>query len=85
MSSRPKRRAVDETAKRAKRARGETDLQWGLRWREGGRPSASGLAPVLVLDSPTLPGRDKIAGFDIDWTVIATYSGRKFATGEKNE
>jgi hypothetical protein len=36
------------------------------------------------LTSETLSGSDKIAGFDIDFTVIKTASGRRFATGESN-
>lgn len=40
-----------------------------------------GTCPLLFLSSDTLPGRKKAAGFDIDFTVIKTASGRKFATG----
>jgi hypothetical protein len=79
-SSRPKRKAVDDTEQRAKKARGETDLDEGLCWSNEGRP-IKGVCPLMLLSSQTLEGRSKIAGFDIDFTVIKTASGRKFATG----
>lgn len=78
---RPKRKAVEAAAVAAKKARGETDLEWGLSWGQVGKP-AQGLHPVLLLDSDTCPPVSKAAGFDIDFTVISTKSGRKFATGD---
>ncbi|KAK7484043.1 hypothetical protein BaRGS_00024655 [Batillaria attramentaria] len=81
--SRPKRKAVDNTAQRAKKARGETDLADGLRWTAEGKP-VKGVCPLLVLSSDTLEGRSKVAGFDIDFTVIQTASGRKFAVGSND-
>lgn len=81
MSGRPKRKAVDATAQRAKRARGETGLSNGLRWTAEGKPLKGACSPLLVLTSDDLEGRSKVAGFDIDFTVIRTASGRKFATG----
>ena len=80
-SSRPKRQAVDNTAARAKKDRGETDLAEGLCWTAEGKP-LKGVCPLLVLSSSQVEGREKVAGFDIDFTVIKTASGRKFATGE---
>ena len=80
----PKRKAVANTEKAAKRARGETDLSDGLSWGEAG-PATRGVRPLLHLTSDTLEGRDKVAGFDIDWTVIKTKSGRKFASGETDD
>ena len=80
MSRRPKRKAVDNTAQRAKKARGETDLPDGLRWSAEGKP-LKGVCPMLVLSSDDLEGRSKVAGFDIDFTIIKTASGRKFAVG----
>lgn len=82
---RPKRKAVDDTMQAAKRARGETDLKWDLKWSEAGPNLSNGPRPLLVLDSDTLPGVSKVAGFDIDWTVIRTASGRKFATGRHGD
>ncbi|KAK6179358.1 hypothetical protein SNE40_011740 [Patella caerulea] len=86
MSSRSeklKRKAVDDTKTKAKKARGETELGDGLRWIQHGK-EVKGACPVIALTSDTLPGRDKIAGFDIDFTIIRTQSGRKFATGAKD-
>ena len=82
MSGRPKRKAVDNTAQRAKKARGETDLADGLRWSAEGSP-LKGVCPLILLSSPDLEGRSNVAGFDIDFTVIKTASGRKFATGRR--
>lgn len=79
--SRPKRKAVVDTAKRVKKARGETDLGWGLNWSSAGTMQ-KGMCPLLVLTSSELEGREKVASFDIDFTVIKTKSGRKFATGK---
>ncbi|PVD23837.1 hypothetical protein C0Q70_17111 [Pomacea canaliculata] len=81
--SRPKRKAVVDTAKRVKKARGETDLGWGLNWSSAGTMH-KGMCPLLVLTSSELEGREKVASFDIDFTVIKTKSGRKFATGEND-
>ena len=78
----PKRKAVEKTAQKAKKARGETDLKWDLEWTTEGKPDKNGIEPVIALRSDTLDGCTKIAGFDIDWTVIRTASGRKFATGK---
>ena len=81
MSNRMKRKAVTDADQRAKRARGETDLGHGLRWTSEG--TEQGTCPQLMcLTSDDLEGRPKIAGFDIDFTVIKTASGRKFAVGK---
>lgn len=75
-----KRKAADEGALKAKRARGETDLCDGLKWSQEGEVMR-GVCPLLKLTSDTLPGSKKVLGFDIDFTVIKTASGRTFATG----
>lgn len=79
--SRPKRKAAAESHIKAKRAKGETDLEGDLRWQQYG-DVMKGHCPLLKLTSESLPGRNKVAGFDIDFTVIKTASGRKFATGK---
>lgn len=75
-----KRKAAEEAGKKAKRARGETDVSDNLKWEYVG-DVVKNVCPLLLLGSSTLPGRTKAAGFDIDFTVIKTASGRKFATG----
>lgn len=77
-----KRKAAMEAATKAKRARGETDLSDGLRWSHHGEVS-KGVCPLMVLTSPSLLGSEKVVGFDIDFTVIKTASGKKFAQGNK--
>ncbi|KAH9496840.1 hypothetical protein Btru_010407 [Bulinus truncatus] len=39
---------------------------------------------MIALTSDTLGGKSKAVGFDVDFTVIRTASGRKFATGPKD-
>lgn len=78
--SRPKRKAAMDSEVKAKRAKGETDLEGDLKWHQYG-DVMKGVCPLLKLTSDTLPGCDKVAGFDIDFTVIRTASGRRFATG----
>ncbi|CAL1540072.1 unnamed protein product [Lymnaea stagnalis] len=89
MSGRPKRKAVTDTEVRAKKLRGETDLTDGLRWvniadNYNGRSGGDEDSPVIALISATLEGSSKVAGFDIDFTVIKTASGRTFATGSND-
>ncbi|XP_005096369.1 bifunctional polynucleotide phosphatase/kinase [Aplysia californica] len=84
---RPKRKAVTDTETKAKKARGETELGDGLVWRDigdGKGIGVSGACPLMALISDCLEGRTKIAGFDIDFTVIKTASGRKFAIGSND-
>ncbi|XP_059140398.1 bifunctional polynucleotide phosphatase/kinase-like [Physella acuta] len=84
MSSRPKRKAVTDSEVKAKKLRGETDLCDGLHWSNVGTDS-KGVCPLLItLTSDSLEGRSKVASFDIDFTIIKTASGRKFATGPKD-
>ena len=75
-----KRKAAEEGEVKAKRARGETDLCDNLKWEYVG-DVVKNVCPLLLLGSSTLKGQTKAAGFDIDFTVIKTASGRKFATG----
>lgn len=76
-----KRKAAEQAVINAKRAKGETDLSDNLKWEYHG-DVVKNVCPLLTLSSTTLSGRSKAAGFDIDFTVIKTASGRKFATGE---
>ena len=75
-----KRKATEAAELKAKRARGETDLSDNLKWEHVGEV-IKGVSPLFVLSSASLSGREKAAGFDIDFTVIKTASGRKFAAG----
>ena len=77
-----KRKAVADSEIKAKRARGETDLKGDLQWSyHGDAKTAPYIQPLLKLTSSSLPGVEKAVGFDIDFTLIETKSGRKFATG----
>lgn len=76
-----KRKAAEQADIKAKRAKGETDLSDNLKWDYHG-DVVKNVCPLLTLTSSTLPGCQKAVGFDIDFTVIKTASGRKFASGE---
>ena len=78
----PKRkseRVSSADAKKQKKSH-RFDLSWSTHGDAGAR--APYIAPVLLLTSDTVDFRRKVAGFDIDSTLIATQSGRKFATGQ---
>uniref|UniRef100_A0A0B7APD7 PNK FHA domain-containing protein n=2 Tax=Arion vulgaris TaxID=1028688 RepID=A0A0B7APD7_9EUPU len=81
MTGRTKRKAATDDAAevKAKKVRGETGIGHGLKWSNVGGSDAN--CSLIVLSSDTLGGVSKVAGFDIDFTVIKTASGRKFATG----
>lgn len=86
MSSRQrnlKRKAATTAETKAKRAKGETDLIDNLKWSMHGEV-IKGACPLIALSSDTLPGCNKVVGFDIDFTVVKPASGRKFATGNFN-
>lgn len=55
-------------------------LKFDLEWSEHGDPTGKNVRPLIYLCSKTLPGKTKIAAFDIDNTIIVTKSGKKFAT-----
>ncbi|XP_071953496.1 uncharacterized protein F21D5.5-like [Antedon mediterranea] len=53
-------------------------------WTDLGQPSDKGLTPVLMYNGPGISGSSKIAGFDLDYTLIRPKSGRKWPTGPKD-
>lgn len=73
-------RRIEENNKKA----AENALKFGLEWSSFGKNEANGkVEPLLRLISSTEPGCTKVAGFDIDNTLIVTKSGRNFATSMK--
>lgn len=68
----------DVAAKKAKRD--ESHLKFDLEWKEEGSLKP-GIPNMIYLDGPDATHSSKIAGFDIDWTIIKTRSGKKFPTG----
>ena len=73
------RSAAASEAKKAKLAE-EEELAGTGSWESVGTAS-KGLCPVLIRKDTALKGSKAVAGFDIDWTIIATKSGRQFPTG----
>ena len=81
----PKRKSARVSDKEEKKAKEDVMTKEGLEWKMVGDASrAPYIAPLLALHSSKLEGRTKVVGFDIDFTLICTKSGRKFATGSYN-
>lgn len=70
------------TAKRPKVV--STNLDFNLEWKEEGELKSSGISSLIYLDGADSNPSTKIAGFDIDSTIIRTKSGKKFATGRSD-
>ena len=69
--------------KRSRVANSNTDgnkLKYDLKWGEYGESTCDDakLRPLFYLYSSNLNGCTKIAGFDIDMTIIKTKSGKTF-------
>lgn len=84
MTMPPKRKSdrIPEVA--AKKAKQDmSTLDYNLEWKEEGELKP-GLPDLIYLDGPDAKPSTKIAGFDIDSTIIVTKSGKKFATGRSD-
>lgn len=68
--------AGEKPSKVAKKEEGKFKVNWMHHGDE-----AKGLKPLMYLDGEDILPSAKIAGFDLDYTLIATQSGKAFPTG----
>ena len=78
----PKRKSTEshEASSKSKRVKKDeaSKFPYNLEWKEHGREIKPGLQELIYLDGPDAKESSKVAGFDIDFTIIRTKSGRKF-------
>ena len=74
-SKRPKRGVA------TKKPEPDLEVFYDAEWSGIGKENTNGLPPAIQLSGPGLKGSSKIAGFDLDYTLIKPKSGRKFAIG----
>ena len=60
------------------------DFKFDLQWSEHGDVLTKGYKPVVCLEGADCKPSDKIAAFDIDFTIIRPKSGKKFSE-DKND
>ena len=80
----PKRKSVRAAESEAKRVKAEESFpptKFKLTWDQAGEATSKGIQPLLFLDGPDVVHSESVAGFDIDWTIIRTKSGKKFGQG----
>ena len=74
-------RVADNDAKKAKAEASIPPTKFDLNWQEVGEATSKGVKPLITLDGPGAVHSASVAGFDIDWTIIKTSSGKKFGQG----
>ena len=74
-------RVADNDAKKAKAEASIPPTKFDLKWQEIGEATSKGVKPLITLDGPGAVHSASVAGFDIDWTIIKTSSGKKFGQG----
>ena len=74
-------RVADSDAKKAKVETSTPPTKFDLKWEEIGEATSKGVKPLIVLDGSAAVHSAAVAGFDLDWTIIRTRSGKKFPQG----
>lgn len=64
----------------ALKAQKKSKKKYNIAWQYHGK-EVKGISPLMYLDGPDIPPSKKIAGFDMDGTLIVTKSGKTFPTG----
>ena len=80
MSKRTRSSQGGSSRKTPKGAQGASggDFKFDMKWLEYGDSLTKGVKPVVYLDGVDCKSSDKIAAFDIDYTIIKPKSGKKF-------
>jgi bifunctional polynucleotide phosphatase/kinase len=71
------------SSKRRKKEDDKSNFPFNLEWKNEGELKP-GIPELLYFDGPDARHAHKMAGFDIDSTIIKTKSGKKFATGRND-
>ncbi|XP_071505647.1 uncharacterized protein F21D5.5-like [Diadema antillarum] len=65
----------------AKPAASDMEVWYDADWSAVGETGSKGLPPMFKLSGPGVKGSSKVAGFDLDYTLIKPKSGKKWPTG----
>ena len=84
MSKRTRTTQGGSSRKTAKEGQGESGgkFKFDMEWIEYGDELTKGIKPVVHLHGPDCKASEKIAAFDIDFTIVKPKSGRKFSANK---
>ena len=84
MSKRTRTTQGGSSRKTPKKTQGASggDFKFDMEWLEYGDVLTKGVKPVVYLDGADCKASDKIAAFDIDYTIAKPKSGKKFSVNK---